>query len=88
MSLQLVGNPSRQLSSSPVVYSARRMFGTSGLFSFHRVQWKNMTAYILFVLVCSDHFMDTSYDQLQIPVLEAAVRALQVTETRRLSRRC
>ena len=47
-----------------------------------------MTAYILFVLVCSDHFMDTSYDQLQIPVLEAAVRALQVTETRRLFRRC
>ena len=47
-----------------------------------------MTAYILFVLVCSDNFMDTSYDQLQIPVLEAAVRALQVTETRRLSRRC
>ena len=37
----------------------------------------NILAYVLFILICSDHFMDTSNDILQAPVLEAAVQALQ-----------
>ena len=37
----------------------------------------NILAYVLFILICSDHFMDTSNDILQAPVLEAAVQSLQ-----------